>query len=39
MSQGGRLHRAGDIAISLHADGTIWVGGRAVTMQRGTVVA
>ena len=39
VSQGGRLHRAGDITISPDPDGTIWVGGRAVTLQSGTVVA
>jgi PhzF family phenazine biosynthesis protein len=39
VSQGGRLHRAGDITVSPDADGTIWVGGQAVTLQRGTVVA
>ncbi|MCQ9366756.1 PhzF family phenazine biosynthesis protein [Brevibacterium sp. 50QC2O2] len=37
VSQGTRLGRAGRVTIDRDADGTIWVGGRAVTTVSGTV--
>ncbi len=39
VAQGRRLDRAGDISIRPDADGTIWVGGNATTLLRGTVDA
>ena len=39
VAQGQRLARAGDIAICPDADGTVWVGGGATTLLRGTVAA
>jgi PhzF family phenazine biosynthesis protein len=39
VAQGRRLGRAGDITIRPDADGTVWVGGNARTLFRGTVDA
>ncbi len=39
VAQGQRLGRAGDITIRPDAEGTVWVGGRATTLFRGTVDA
>ncbi|MFT4216775.1 MAG: PhzF family phenazine biosynthesis protein [Micropruina sp.] len=36
VSQGARLGRAGDIAITADADGTVWVGGATTTLFAGT---
>jgi PhzF family phenazine biosynthesis protein len=36
-SQGGAIGRAGRIRITQDADGTVWTGGRTVTVVRGTV--
>jgi PhzF family phenazine biosynthesis protein len=36
-SQGGAIGRAGRISITQDADGTIWTGGRSVTVIAGTV--
>lgn len=35
ISQGGRLGRAGEIAISTDADGATWIGGATTTLLRG----
>jgi PhzF family phenazine biosynthesis protein len=39
VSQGRRLHRAGDITITADPDGTIWVGGNTSTLFQGTACA
>jgi PhzF family phenazine biosynthesis protein len=39
VSQGRRLHRAGDVMITADPDGTIWVGGHTNTLFQGTVFA
>ena len=36
VSQGARVERAGDITISVDADGSVWVGGATSTLFRGT---
>ena len=36
-SQGGAIGRAGRIEITQDADGTVWTGGRSVTLVAGTV--
>ena len=36
-SQGSAIGRAGRVLITQDADGTVWTGGRSVTMVRGTV--
>ena len=36
VSQGSKLHRAGDIAITIDTDGVVWVGGATQTLFRGT---
>ncbi|HST49137.1 PhzF family phenazine biosynthesis protein [Jatrophihabitans sp.] len=38
VSQGQRLGRAGDIAVSADGDGTVWVGGATNTLFRGTAL-
>lgn len=37
VSQGTRVGRAGTIAITADADGTVWVGGAAISYIRGTI--
>jgi PhzF family phenazine biosynthesis protein len=39
VSQGRRLDRAGDVTITIDADGTIWVGGNTTTVFQGTAAA
>jgi PhzF family phenazine biosynthesis protein len=39
VSQGRRLHRAGDVTITADPGGTIWVGGNTNTLFHGTVFA
>ena len=36
-SQGAAIGRAGRVLITQDADGTVWTGGRSVTLVRGTV--
>lgn len=38
VSQGSKLGRAGDITISVDADGAVWVGGATTTLFRGTAL-
>lgn len=38
VSQGSRLGRAGDIAVSVDAEGGVWVGGATQTLFQGTAV-
>lgn len=38
VSQGSRLGRAGDIAVTVDAEGTVWVGGATTTLFRGTAL-
>lgn len=38
VSQGQRLNRAGDVAITVDPDGTIWVGGSTNTLFHGTAL-
>jgi predicted PhzF superfamily epimerase YddE/YHI9 len=39
VSQGRRLDRAGDVTITIDADGTIWAGGNTTTVFQGTAAA
>ena len=39
VSQGRRVHRAGDVTITSDPDGTVWVGGNTTTLLRGTAQA
>lgn len=38
VSQGRRLGRAGDITVTVDAEGAVWVGGATQTLFRGTAL-